>query len=78
MTRYYGIPGEEKERMFEAQGGLCKFCREPLPDVWSRGCHVEHDHKTKRVRGLVHHQCNTIIGILENEKYLALMKEYAT
>ncbi len=76
VARYYGITGEEKEAIYAKQNGACAFCFEPLPGVWTRGCHVEHDHKSGRVRGLVHHQCNVIIGILESDRYKALAKEY--
>ncbi len=76
VTRYYGVSGDTKEALYREQQGLCAFCKEPLPDVWARGCHVEHDHATGQIRGLVHHGCNMVIGILENPRFQALAKDY--
>jgi hypothetical protein len=46
---------------------------------------IEHDHTTKRIRGLVHQKCNIYIGSFESaqkslppqaiEKYLGLIPE---
>ena len=51
----FGITPLQYESMLLGQNGKCAICRRPPK---TRRLHVEHDHKTKRVRGLVCHFCN--------------------
>lgn len=39
------------------QGGVCAICRKP-PKVGGRRLHIDHDHKTGKVRGLLCARCN--------------------
>lgn len=57
----YGISPEEYLLMEQAQGGLCKICRKPPSGRWKR-LHVDHDHATGKVRGLLCFRCNTMLG----------------
>jgi hypothetical protein len=56
----YGLTVEERDRLFEAQGRCCAICRKVDPG--SRGWCVDHDHQTKKVRGILCMQCNTLLG----------------
>lgn len=51
------------ERMFAEQEGRCAICRLPQRDHkhWQR-LHIDHDHVTGRVRGLLCTHCNTALG----------------
>jgi hypothetical protein len=56
LQRMYGISLEQYETMLKAQGGHCAMC----PSVpKSRRLHVDHDHKTKKVRALLCYRCNS-------------------
>jgi Recombination endonuclease VII len=48
--------------LFEAQGGVCAICGKPPGE---RALHVDHDHETGQVRGLLCYSCNTKLGWLE-------------
>jgi hypothetical protein len=50
-----GVTDAEYARLLAAQGGGCAICGNPPK---TRRLHVDHDHKTKRVRGLLCHRCN--------------------
>jgi hypothetical protein len=50
----YRITPEQVDAMFEAQSGLCALCGELLPQRY----HIDHDHVTGKIRGLLHDQCN--------------------
>lgn len=59
-----------EQEMFKEQGGGCKLCTVELhlPYRYSadpQGARVDHDHKTGKVRGLLCHRCNSMIGMIE-------------
>lgn len=54
----YGITLEQYTEIYNRQGGACAICRRTGRLV------VDHDHKTKEVRGLLCHRCNVSIGSL--------------
>lgn len=62
LKNEYGITPEQWFLMYELQKGKCPICSRDLVKMWSRtkkrAAHVDHDHKTKRVRGLVCYHCN--------------------
>ena len=62
LRKRFGITTEQWDLLFEQQKGLCPICLKPIlkPNDPSgkRAAAVDHDHKTGRVRGLVHDRCN--------------------
>ncbi|CAA9348624.1 MAG: hypothetical protein AVDCRST_MAG16-2207 [uncultured Frankineae bacterium] len=56
LKRRYGITVEDYDRMLAEQGGLCALCQERPAE------HVDHDHVTGRVRGLLCFCCNQGLG----------------
>ena len=63
VSRTYGIPRGEYERLLQAQDGRCAICtRRPR----ARRLAVDHDHHTGRVRGLLCYTCNKfVLGFVE-------------
>lgn len=65
VTRTYQLSAEEYDRMVEEQGGRCAACGElPNPDGLpvEQSLHVDHDHETGEVRGLLCNRCNLALG----------------
>lgn len=61
----YGITLEDQQRMYAEQGGRCKICGKEIflfGDRKKDTAHVDHDHLTGRVRGLLCQECNTGLG----------------
>lgn len=69
----YGITFEELVQMSKRQGQKCAICNKHFTDESrSRGAHVDHDHVTGKVRGLLCGRCNTGLGLLgDNIRTLA-------
>ncbi len=61
----YGISESEFEALRIKQGNACALCSNQLHHDHINGLHVDHDHITKRVRGLLCGTCNVGIGFLE-------------
>jgi len=52
------------------QKGLCAACRhEPVGERrgFSRGLRLDHDHKTRVVRGIICDSCNRALGLLHDD-----------
>jgi hypothetical protein len=65
LKRKYGITLEDYDRMFDAQGGVCAICGEARPE--ERTLHVDHDHETGAIRGLLCFRCNNALGDLRED-----------
>lgn len=70
----HGISIEDFERMYAEQAGLCAICGE---GVVNKNCHVDHNHKTGKVRGLLCSKCNTGLGLFcDNSELLIRAAKY--
>lgn len=69
----YGITPEQWNARFLAQGKRCELCEKFIrPD---KLC-VDHNHKTGHTRGLLCMQCNTALGLFE-EDFFRLREAWA-
>lgn len=68
--RTYGIGLREYEKMFEEQKGLCAICLTEgfdMMDPEKGMIVVDHCHDTGKIRGLLCHNCNRGIGLLQDD-----------
>ena len=56
--RQYGLTPDQHQKLIDEAGGKCWICQR------ERRLVIDHDHVTKRVRGLLCHRCNVAIGTL--------------
>jgi len=56
LNRRYRVDSAQVAWMILRQGGVCRLCRSGKPE------HVDHDHRTKRVRGILCFNCNRGLG----------------
>lgn len=61
----YGLTFDTYDNLWIEQMGLCPICRLPLPAGYS--ARVDHDHKTGKVRGLLHGICNQGLGLFKED-----------
>jgi|GEM_PF-1678785 len=57
LRRKYGITSEDYNRMFDEQEGKCAICGKAGEKL-----HVDHNHKTNKVRKLLCFHCNAGLG----------------
>ena len=61
LKNIYKISQEELDALIKAQYGKCAICKkEPKIGVL---LHIDHDHQTGKVRGLLCHKCNSVLGL---------------
>jgi hypothetical protein len=76
--RRYGITREWYNRTLEDQGGCCAICNSP--EIGRKGhthFHVDHNHYTGEVRGLLCDLCNRGLGYFkDNENLLVNAANY--
>jgi hypothetical protein len=70
QKKHYGISPADYDRMLLQQGGVCAICKGLTTD--GRRLFVDHNHESKRVRGLLCNQCNTALGMLRERVDLFL------
>lgn len=78
VRRLFGITPDMYAQMLEAQGGVCAICKSESTGTYraKRFC-VDHDHKTRKVRGLLCSKCNMLLGFArDNVQFLATAIEY--
>jgi hypothetical protein len=62
LKQKYGLTLVEYDAFLVRQNGVCALCY----SVDKRALSVDHDHKTGRVRALLCHKCNVLVGCLES------------
>lgn len=74
LKRYFNLTFEQYNKMFEQQNGVCAICGKP---ELKRNLSVDHNHKTKKIRGLLCLHCNAFLGrINDSQKILKRTIKY--
>jgi hypothetical protein len=81
LRYFYGITISDYNKMLDEQKGVCRICKNPELSKHKNGkirdLAVDHDHKTKKIRGLLCSMCNMGLGkFRENTEYLKGAIEY--
>ncbi len=61
LVQTYGITPDDVDALLDGQSGLCGICR-TAPAV-----HVDHDHATGKVRGMLCFRCNAALGQFDDK-----------
>lgn len=56
----FGVPRSEVDRILASQAGVCGACG------LTKGLHLDHDHKTNKIRGFLCGNCNRALGLLRD------------
>lgn len=75
LKKEYGLTKDQYLEMVAVTDGACFICNEKPASHFS--LHVDHCHKTKKVRGLLCSRCNQALGLFrESTKLLNKAEEY--
>lgn len=58
LRRAYGLEVKDYDVLYQSQNGKCAICQEPF----TKRPHIDHDHVSSRVRGLLCFKCNALLG----------------
>jgi hypothetical protein len=65
----YGITEKEYNTMLELQNGKCAICgSKEIKRKGAKYFNIDHCHKSNKVRGLLCHNCNIVLGKIEDSK----------
>ena len=79
LKRTYNLSYEEYSRMFAEQEGKCAICH----NYSDRRLDVDHNHTTNQIRQLLCSNCNTTIGLVDEnivilENIISYLKQHKT
>lgn len=67
LRSLYGITPEIYADMLASQGGVCAACGRSPEQERHKVLHVDHCHKSEKIRGLLCSRCNTALGLTEDD-----------
>lgn len=82
LKRRYGLTMEELKELINSQNGYCYICgRHESSFKGKRRLHLDHCHKTGKVRKLLCIRCNNALGFLDDnierlEKCISYLKDH--
>lgn len=66
LRKKYGIGQMEYDAILASQNGQCGMCLKPYTST--KDFHVDHDHSTGKIRGILCFKCNTNLGWFETRR----------
>ena len=69
LRRCYNMSVEEYDILWESQGKKCAICRTEEPGGKGK-FHVDHCHTTEEVRGILCHNCNSMLGFSRDSQHI--------
>lgn len=75
LTSKYGLTTKEYNEILEKQNQCCAIC-ERHKSNFKLPLFVDHNHKTKKIRGLLCRDCNSKLGVVEQMQFLKKATEY--
>ncbi len=61
LARSYGLTPDDLAEMLSNQNGLCAIC------LTAEAAHVDHDHTSGRIRGVLCFRCNAALGQFDDQ-----------
>lgn len=74
VERVFGISAADYEALEARHAGACGICGKPF--VGRKEPHLDHDHVSGAVRGLLCVTCNTRLATIEDDEWMAKARDY--
>ena len=74
LKRKYGLTLEQFDEILASQGGACAICGGTDTGKWEN-LHVDHNHITGKVRGILCNECNMAIGKFKTDEGPELLEK---
>src|SRR5439155_26329707 len=71
LKRKFGLSLDQYDELLAHQGGKCAICSDPPEE--GKAYHIDHDHETGEVRGLLCVRCNNGLGQFKEDRDLLKM-----
>ena len=65
----YGLDSEKYSKLLESQQQKCGMCSQLLNTDKPSSIHIDHNHETGKVRGILCNGCNLFLGRYESKRY---------
>lgn len=65
LKRWYGLKPEDVEELLKKQNHTCAICGKHESE-FKKILEIDHDHKTGKVRGMLCHKCNKMLGLIDD------------
>ena len=77
----YGITLSELNEKITKQNNKCKICNKSLSELNSKDIHVDHNHITNNIRGILCKKCNSLLGLCNDndivlENAISYLRKY--
>ncbi len=63
----YGITEKDYFDLIHLQDDKCAICKNPISSDFTKTTHVDHNHETNKVRGILCHNCNRGLGFFKDD-----------
>lgn len=75
--KLYGMSHPEFETMLRSQNNCCALCDEALKMSGPTGLNIDHCHVTGKIRGIVCHKCNMMLGFVDKGDWFNKLQRVA-
>lgn len=76
LIRLYGMNASQYYALLAKQNGRCALCGSITPRAKGNKFHVDHDHETGKIRGLLCSPCNVMLGSYEKMCFNPRLRAY--
>jgi len=67
LLKRFGMTADEADALLVEQGGVCAICCDFIADKRGYAAHVDHDHVTGQIRGILCFGCNAGLGQFKDD-----------